>query len=57
MSTIGPDWSDDPDERARQVAEQERLVSEICDIEEHGPFFEWELEMFADEARRKEKRP
>ena len=41
-NTIGPGGSDDPVERRRQVAAQERLVSARCDILEAVP--EWELE-------------
>jgi hypothetical protein len=41
-NTIGPGWSPDPEERQRQVAAQERLVSSMCDILDQIP--EWELE-------------
>lgn len=30
--TIGPGWSDDPQERAQQIAAQERLVSQCAEI-------------------------
>jgi hypothetical protein len=40
--TIGPGWSDEPAERARQISEQEALVSKLAAIEELVP--EWELE-------------
>jgi hypothetical protein len=32
--TIGPGWSDDPVEKAAQIAEQERIVSEVAEIAE-----------------------
>ena len=33
-NTIGPGWSDDPDERAREVAAQQRLVSAMAALTE-----------------------
>jgi hypothetical protein len=42
IRTIGPGWSPDPAERQHQIADQERLVSSMCDILDQIP--EWELE-------------
>lgn len=42
VRTIGPGWSTDPEERRREIAAQERLVSSMCDILDQIP--EWELE-------------
>lgn len=32
VRTIGPGWSEDPEERARQVAEQQRVVSAMAEL-------------------------
>lgn len=39
---IGPSWSKDPEERARQITEQERVVSDLARIEEEIGV--WELD-------------
>lgn len=40
---IGPGWSEDPEERARQIAEQERVVSDLARIEEKVSIFDLDV--------------
>lgn len=49
--TIGDDWSADLNERALQIAAQERLVSQVAAIADD--FTDDEFEAYAEEQRRK----
>lgn len=48
--TIGPGWSDDPIDRALQIAAQERLVSQIADV--YDELCDDELEAYAEQQCR-----
>lgn len=52
VRTIGPGWSDDPVERAQQIAAQQRLVSFIANAIDHTT--EDQLEAYAETQRRQD---
>jgi hypothetical protein len=53
IRTIGPGWSEDPEERRRQVAEQEAAVSVAALADEM--ILAWELEEAAERLRRERR--